>query len=127
MESKLTKKEVFRLLFLVQKMGLDSRDPLRSPSVGSLAKRSTGPFCSSSSPHTTCCHVAAMSIYFLFFCTKKKKSFDFFFVQKMGLEPTRHCCHRHLKPARLPIPPFLHKPNVSPLAPLIELRSISIA
>ena len=26
----------------------------------------------------------------------------------MGLEPTRHCCHRHLKPARLPIPPLLH-------------------
>ena len=28
-------------------------------------------------------------------------------MQKMGLEPTRHCCHRHLKPARLPIPPLL--------------------
>ena len=26
----------------------------------------------------------------------------------MGLEPTRSCDHRHLKPARLPIPPFLH-------------------
>ena len=26
----------------------------------------------------------------------------------MGLEPTRYCYHRHLKPARLPIPPFLH-------------------
>ena len=25
----------------------------------------------------------------------------------MGLEPTRSCDHRHLKPARLPIPPFL--------------------
>ena len=30
-----------------------------------------------------------------------------FFMQEMGLEPTRHCCHRHLKPARLPIPPLL--------------------
>ena len=29
------------------------------------------------------------------------------FVQKMGLEPTRSCDHRHLKPARLPIPPLL--------------------
>ena len=28
-------------------------------------------------------------------------------MRKMGLEPTRHCCHRHLKPARLPIPPLL--------------------
>ena len=28
-------------------------------------------------------------------------------VQKMGLEPTRYCYHRHLKPARLPIPPLL--------------------
>ena len=28
-------------------------------------------------------------------------------VQKMGLEPTRPCGHRHLKPARLPIPPLL--------------------
>ena len=26
----------------------------------------------------------------------------------MGLEPTRYCYHRHLKPARLPIPPLLH-------------------
>lgn len=25
----------------------------------------------------------------------------------MGLEPTRSCDHRHLKPARLPIPPLL--------------------
>ena len=29
----------------------------------------------------------------------------------MGLEPTRSCDHRHLKPARLPIPPFLHFVN----------------
>ena len=28
-------------------------------------------------------------------------------MQKKGLEPSRHCCHRHLKPARLPIPPLL--------------------
>ena len=33
-------------------------------------------------------------------------------VQKMGLEPTRHCCHRHLKPARLPIPPLLQARNI---------------
>ena len=26
----------------------------------------------------------------------------------MGLEPTRYCYHRYLKPARLPIPPLLH-------------------
>lgn len=32
-----------------------------------------------------------------------------FLVQEKGLEPSRHCCHRHLKPARLPIPPFLHE------------------
>lgn len=30
-------------------------------------------------------------------------------MQEMGLEPTRYCYHRHLKPARLPIPPFLHE------------------
>ena len=29
-------------------------------------------------------------------------------VQEAGLEPARYCYHRHLKPARLPIPPFLH-------------------
>ena len=28
-------------------------------------------------------------------------------MQEMGLEPTRPCEHRHLKPARLPIPPLL--------------------
>ena len=28
-------------------------------------------------------------------------------MRKMGLEPTRYCYHRHLKPARLPIPPLL--------------------
>ena len=31
-------------------------------------------------------------------------------VQEAGLEPARYCYHRHLKPARLPIPPFLHFP-----------------
>ena len=30
-------------------------------------------------------------------------------VQEAGLEPARYCYHRHLKPARLPIPPFLLK------------------
>ena len=29
-----------------------------------------------------------------------------FLMRKMGLEPTRYCYHRHLKPARLPIPPL---------------------
>ena len=29
-------------------------------------------------------------------------------VQEAGLEPARYRYHRHLKPARLPIPPFLH-------------------
>ena len=29
-------------------------------------------------------------------------------VQEAGLEPARYCYHRPLKPARLPIPPFLH-------------------
>ena len=33
-------------------------------------------------------------------------------VQEMGLEPTRHCCHRHLKPARLPIPPLLQAKTI---------------
>ena len=36
-----------------------------------------------------------------FFIFKQKK------MQEMGLEPTRYCYHRHLKPARLPIPPLL--------------------
>ena len=35
-----------------------------------------------------------------------KRNCRFFIVQKMGLEPTRYCYHRHLKPARLPIPPL---------------------
>ena len=29
-------------------------------------------------------------------------------VRKAGLEPARYCYHRHLKPARLPIPPLPH-------------------
>ena len=29
-------------------------------------------------------------------------------VRRKGLEPSRSCDHRHLKPARLPIPPLLH-------------------
>ena len=41
----------------------------------------------------------------------KQKSIPFgmlflFLMRKMGLEPTRYCYHRHLKPARLPIPPL---------------------
>jgi hypothetical protein len=28
-------------------------------------------------------------------------------MQEAGLEPAQYCYHRHLKPARLPIPPFL--------------------
>ena len=40
--------------------------------------------------------------------TKKgyHKGILFRLVQKMGLEPTRHCCHWHLKPARLPFRHF---------------------
>ena len=30
----------------------------------------------------------------------------------MGLEPTRYCYHRHLKPARLPIPPLLRTNDI---------------
>ena len=33
-------------------------------------------------------------------------------MQEMGLEPTRCCHHRHLKPARLPIPPFLRTKTI---------------
>ena len=45
----------------------------------------------------------------------------------MGLEPTRSCDHRHLKPARLPIPPFLHFFNRLTslhLAPLVDCSLI---
>lgn len=31
-----------------------------------------------------------------------------FLVHEVGLEPTRPCEHRHLKPASLPIPPLVH-------------------
>ena len=48
---------------------------------------------------------------------KKPDKTELFMVQKMGLEPTRHCCHRHLKPARLPIPPLLHARSIIPLLP----------
>ena len=33
-------------------------------------------------------------------------------MQKMGLEPTLYCYNRHLKPARLPIPPLLRTIDV---------------
>ena len=33
-------------------------------------------------------------------------------MQEMGLEPTRSCDHRHLKPARLPIPPLLRTNDI---------------
>ena len=45
----------------------------------------------------------------------------------MGLEPTRSCDHRHLKPARLPIPPVLHFFNRLTslcLAPLVDCSLI---
>ena len=32
--------------------------------------------------------------------------------REMGLEPTRYCYHRHLKPARLPIPPLLRTNDI---------------
>ena len=35
-------------------------------------------------------------------------------MQEMGLEPTRYCYHRHLKPARLPIPPLLRTKTILP-------------
>ena len=30
-------------------------------------------------------------------------------MQEKGLEPSLYCYNRHLKPARLPIPPLLHR------------------
>ena len=33
-------------------------------------------------------------------------------VQEAGLEPARYCYHRHLKPARLPIPPLLRTNDI---------------
>ena len=42
------------------------------------------------------------------FSVNKRKSRNKKRMQEMGLEPTRSCDHRHLKPARLPIPPLLH-------------------
>ena len=38
-------------------------------------------------------------------------------MQEMGLEPTRYCYHRHLKPARLPIPPLLRTNHILPSFP----------
>ena len=35
-------------------------------------------------------------------------------MQEMGLEPTRYCYHRHLKPARLPISPLLLTDDIVP-------------
>ena len=51
------------------------------------------------------------------FPAKLKKNLDIikaFFMQEMGLEPTRYCYHRHLKPARLPIPPLLRTNDILP-------------
>ncbi len=53
---------------------------------------------------------AALAAYFL--CTglrikKEPCRQDPFFMQKKGLEPSLYCYNRHLKPARLPIPPLL--------------------
>ena len=33
-------------------------------------------------------------------------------MQEMGLETTRYCYDRHLKPARLPIPPLLRANSI---------------
>ncbi len=43
--------------------------------------------------------------------TQKKKSriFGTFYLQKMGVEPTRYCYHTDLNRARLPIPPLLQE------------------
>ncbi len=44
-------------------------------------------------------------------CMEKEKSrtFGTFYLQKMGVEPTRYCYHTDLNRARLPIPPLLHE------------------
>ena len=55
-------------------------------------------------------------IYFPFFLNAPglmgiKKALKFraqFFVPGAGIEPARHCCHRILSPACLPIPPSRH-------------------
>ena len=54
-------------------------------------------FCDQSNWHQ---FMTGLIFHFLF--SGKKK------VQEAGLEPAQYCYHRHLKPARLPIPPFLH-------------------
>ena len=33
-------------------------------------------------------------------------------MQKKGLEPSLYCYNRHLKPARLPIPPLLRTEQI---------------
>ena len=43
---------------------------------------------------------------------RKKKIFRPFFMQEKGLEPSLYCYNRHLKPARLPIPPFLRANSI---------------
>ncbi len=35
-----------------------------------------------------------------------------YLVQKKGLEPSLYCYNRHLKPARLPIPPLLRTEQI---------------
>ena len=44
---------------------------------------------------------------------------DGFDLRKMGLEPTRHCCHKNLNLARLPVPTLprilLQNPFLCPL------------
>ena len=44
----------------------------------------------------------------------QKKIFRSFFMQEKGLEPSLYCYNRHLKPARLPIPPFLRANSILP-------------
>ena len=38
-------------------------------------------------------------------------------MQEKGLEPSQYCYYRHLKPARLPIPPFLLITSMHPAVP----------
>ncbi len=52
-------------------------------------------------------------LYFYFFAQKNLQTdvCRFLIVRKMGLEPTRHCCHKILSLARLPIPTLPHACN----------------
>ena len=46
-------------------------------------------------------------------------------MQEKGLEPSLYCYNRHLKPARLPIPPFLRTVDLKTSVKLplkIEIR-----